>query len=127
MLENDKRIRDRRRRLLGRSVTLLRLFLIASFAILVVGALAVGWSLSTSMRSAALQSERTSLTQYVDGVIGPELVRGNRVVARRSGTLFLDRTRRGAVGGALSRLDAGRRLRAGAGGGGHFVRTGMPD
>ena len=94
MLENDKRIRDRRRRLLGRSVTLLRLFLIASFAILVVGALAVGWSLSTSMRSAALQAERTSLTQYVDGVIGPELVRGNRVVARRSGTKTIERALR---------------------------------
>ena len=94
MLENDKRIRDRRRRLLGRSVTLLRLFLIASFAILVVGALAVGWSLSTSMRSAALQAERTSLTQYVEGVIGAELVRGNRVVARRSGTKTIERALR---------------------------------
>ena len=94
MLENDKRLRERRRRLLGRSVTLLRLFLIASFAILVVGALAVGWSLSTSMRSAALQAERTSLTQYVDGVIGPELVRGNRVVARRSGTKTIERALR---------------------------------
>jgi putative nucleotidyltransferase with HDIG domain len=72
-------------------MTLLRAFLFASALILGVGALAVGWSLSHSMRSAALQAEQTSLTQYVDGVIGPELVRRNRLIPRKSVSATLRR------------------------------------
>ena len=72
--------RARRRREIQQSLTLLRLFLAASAAILVAGALVLGWVLERSLRSEALQAERTSLAQYVDGVIRPEVVRHGRVV-----------------------------------------------
>jgi putative nucleotidyltransferase with HDIG domain len=74
--------RGRRRRGLSRSLTLLQLFLVASAGILVAGAIALGWVLTTTLHAQALEAERTSLTQYVDGVVGPVLVRGNRVVTR---------------------------------------------
>jgi putative nucleotidyltransferase with HDIG domain len=92
--DSENPIRGRRRRLTRRSVTLLQAFLIASAGILIVGALAVGWSLSKSMRSAALQAERTSLTTYIDGAIGPALVRGDRLVATKAVSKALQRALR---------------------------------
>ena len=62
-----------------RSVTLLRIFLLASAGILFAGALMLGSVLTAALRSQALADSRTSLTQYVDGVLRPQLVRGNRV------------------------------------------------
>jgi putative nucleotidyltransferase with HDIG domain len=72
--------RAERRRAIQQSLTLLRLFLVASAGILVVGALVLGWVLELSLRSQALQAERTSLTQYVDGVVRPRVVRHGRIV-----------------------------------------------
>jgi putative nucleotidyltransferase with HDIG domain len=72
--------RAERRRAIQQSLTLLRLFLVASAAILVAGALVLGWVLERSLRSQALQAERTSLTQYVDGVIRPQVVRHGKIV-----------------------------------------------
>jgi putative nucleotidyltransferase with HDIG domain len=62
-----------------RSLTLLRLFLLASAAILFAGALFLGSILTTSLRSQALADSRASLLQYVDGVLRPQLVRGDEV------------------------------------------------
>jgi len=62
-----------------RSVTLLRVFLMASAAILFVGAILLGSVLTASLRWQALEDSRTSLTQYVDGVLRPQLVRGDRI------------------------------------------------
>jgi putative nucleotidyltransferase with HDIG domain len=76
--------RGQRRRGLHRSLTLLQLFLVLSAGILVAGALVLGWSLTSTLRAQALEAERTALTQYVDGVIGPSVVRGDRVVVTRS-------------------------------------------
>jgi putative nucleotidyltransferase with HDIG domain len=64
---------------LHRSVTLLHVFLVASAGILFVGASFLGWVLTTSLQRQALDDTSASLTQYVDGVLRPELVRGNRL------------------------------------------------
>lgn len=70
---------------LARSITLLRAFLLASALILVAGGAVLGWSLSRTLWDQAVSSERSSLARYVDGVVRPSLVRGNRVVVTRWG------------------------------------------
>jgi putative nucleotidyltransferase with HDIG domain len=70
---------------LARSITLLRAFLLASALILVAGGAVLGWSLSRTLWDQAVSSERSSLARYVDGVVRPSLVHGNRVVVTRSG------------------------------------------
>ena len=61
---------------------MLRIFLFASAVILVAGGLVLGSVLTGTLRSQTLTMERTSLTQYVDGVLGPIVVRRNQVVTR---------------------------------------------
>jgi HD-GYP domain-containing protein (c-di-GMP phosphodiesterase class II) len=68
---------------LERSLTLLRVFLLASAVICAVAGVTLGWLLSRSLTKEALDAERTSLARYVDGVVHPELVRGNHVVVAR--------------------------------------------
>jgi putative nucleotidyltransferase with HDIG domain len=62
-----------------RSVRLLHVFLVASALILFGGALVLDWVLSAAIRQQAVEDARTSLTEYVDGVLRPDLVRGGRV------------------------------------------------
>jgi putative nucleotidyltransferase with HDIG domain len=62
-----------------RSVTLLRVFLLASAVILISGGLLLGSMLTAALRGQALDDKQASLTQYVDGVLRPELVRGDTV------------------------------------------------
>jgi putative nucleotidyltransferase with HDIG domain len=64
---------------LHRSVTLLRVFLLASAGILLIGAMTLGWVLTTSIQRQSLDDARTSLTQYVDGVLRPQLVRDDKL------------------------------------------------
>src|SRR5580765_4641147 len=78
-------LRVRRTDDLARSITLLRAFLLASALILVAGGAVLGWSLSRTLWDQAVSSERSSLARYVDGVVRPTLVHGNRVVVNRSG------------------------------------------
>jgi putative nucleotidyltransferase with HDIG domain len=66
-----------------RSLTLLRIFLIASAVILLAGAILLSGLLSSRLKGQTIGDARTSLTEYVDGVLRPELVRGNRVVVGR--------------------------------------------
>jgi putative nucleotidyltransferase with HDIG domain len=74
-----QRKRLRRERDLERSLTLLRVFLLAS-ALLCVGAgLALGWMLSRSLTQEALTAEKTALVQDLNGAVGSVLVRGNRL------------------------------------------------
>ncbi|MBV8563542.1 MAG: HD-GYP domain-containing protein [Actinobacteria bacterium] len=77
--------RSPRQRGLEQSLTLLRLFLLASALICVVAGVVLGWLLSHTLTSQALDSERSSLVAYVDGVARPQLVRGNQVVVSRWG------------------------------------------
>lgn len=70
---------------LGRSITLLRAFLLASALILVIGGAVLGWALSRTLWQQAVAAERSSLARYVDGVVRPTLVHGNRVVVNRGG------------------------------------------
>src|SRR6266700_725900 len=64
---------------LHRSITLLRVFLVASAAILLAGALALTWTLTSTLQHEAIIDAQTSLTQYVDGVLRPQLVRHDRL------------------------------------------------
>jgi hypothetical protein len=61
-------------------VTLLRVFLIASAGILLAGAVILSGVLSARLKTQAINDARSSLTQYADGVLRPQLVQGNRVV-----------------------------------------------
>src|SRR5436190_10839515 len=62
-----------------RSVTLLRVFLLASAVILISGGLLLGSVLTAALRGQALDDTRASMTQYVDGVLRPGLVRSDKV------------------------------------------------
>ncbi|MDQ2984448.1 MAG: HD-GYP domain-containing protein [Actinomycetota bacterium] len=62
-----------------RSLTLLRAFLVASAAILVLGGIALTSVLTMQMRKQALADARTSLSQYVDGVLRPHVVVGDEI------------------------------------------------
>ncbi|HEU5477626.1 MAG TPA: HD-GYP domain-containing protein [Gaiellaceae bacterium] len=75
----DGKRRLRRGRDLERSLTLLRIFLLASALICAGAGVALGWILSHSLRAEALDAEQTALVRYVDGVVRPTLVRGNEV------------------------------------------------
>ncbi|HEY2072300.1 MAG TPA: HD-GYP domain-containing protein [Gaiellaceae bacterium] len=77
-----RRIGSGDRRLEG-SLTLMRLFVVASAALLVGAAFLLGSMLTKTLRSQALAEERTSLSQYVDGVLGPVVVHDNKVVPTR--------------------------------------------
>jgi putative nucleotidyltransferase with HDIG domain len=65
-----------------RSLTLLRVFLLASAAILLAGAVLLSSVLSSRLRTQVLADARTSLAQYVGGVLRPQLVEGDMVVVR---------------------------------------------
>jgi hypothetical protein len=62
-----------------RSVTLLRVFLLASAVILISGGVLLGSVLTAALRDQALDDSRRSLTEYVDGVLRPQLVRNDKV------------------------------------------------
>jgi hypothetical protein len=73
------RKRLRRGRDLERSLTLLRVFLLASALICAGAGLALGSILSHSLTREALNAEEAPLFQYVDGVVRPVLVHQGRV------------------------------------------------
>jgi putative nucleotidyltransferase with HDIG domain len=70
--------RLRRGRDLERSLTLLRVFLLASALICAGAGVALGWTLSHSLTTEALDAEQTALTRYAEGVVRP-LIRGDHV------------------------------------------------
>ena len=69
----------RRGRDLERSLTLLRVFLLASALICTGAGIALGSILSRSLTKEALNAEQTALVQYVGGAVSPLLVHGNRL------------------------------------------------
>ena len=66
-----------------RSLTLLRTFVVASALILVVGAVALSSTLTSGLREAALEDNARDVALYVDAVLAPGVVRGERVVVDR--------------------------------------------
>jgi putative nucleotidyltransferase with HDIG domain len=70
---------------LARSLTLLRVFLLASAAILCAGALTITTLLGSALERQALEDARTSLTQYVNGVLRDDLVQNGKVTVTRAG------------------------------------------
>jgi hypothetical protein len=63
-----------------RSLTLLRTFLIASAVILAAGAVALSSTLSNDLRKSALDDNAHDVGAYVDAVLAPTIVRGDRVL-----------------------------------------------
>jgi putative nucleotidyltransferase with HDIG domain len=78
-----------------RSLTLLRVFLVASAGILLAGAVILSSTLSSRLKGQVIDDARSSLTQYVDGVLRPQLVhRGQVVVHPELSRLLVDELRR---------------------------------
>jgi len=66
-----------------RSLTLLRTFLIASAAILAVGAIVLSSTLSKDLRASALKDNARDVAAYADAVLAPNFVRGSQVAVTR--------------------------------------------
>jgi putative nucleotidyltransferase with HDIG domain len=80
---------------LERSLTLLRVFLVASAAILLVGGVVLAAELSKALRAQALDDAKANLVTYVDGVVGPSVVRNGRIrVAPRESARLLSQLHR---------------------------------
>ncbi len=77
--------------LIERSITLMRVFLVASAVILLSGAVIVTWMLTSTLRQQAMSDAQRSLAQYVDGVLRHELVRGDQLVVAPGVSADLDR------------------------------------
>ena len=88
-----RRLRVYRSSGLGRSLTLLRTFLIASAVILAAGAVALSSTLSSDLRRAALDDTTRDVAAYTDAVLASSIVRGNAVVITPQGVQRL-RTQR---------------------------------
>jgi putative nucleotidyltransferase with HDIG domain len=67
----------------SRSTTLLRLFVVLSALILGAGGLVLGSLVASAIRGQAVGDRESSLAQYVDGVLGRELVHGDRLAVER--------------------------------------------
>ena len=78
-----------------RSLTLLRVFLLASAVILLGGGIVLGSALARSLRTQAIDDRRQALQEYVDGVLRPHVVHDDRlVVGPAAGRLLVDEVRR---------------------------------
>jgi putative nucleotidyltransferase with HDIG domain len=75
----------------ARSLTLLRVFLVASAAILLLAATILGAVLSTTIKHQAIDLRRDELSRYVDSVLGDQLVRGDHIAIGPKQASLLDR------------------------------------
>jgi putative nucleotidyltransferase with HDIG domain len=89
-----RRTRAHRSSGLLRSLTLLWVFLVASAAILAAGSAALSATLSRGLKDAALRDNAHDLSLYVDAVLTPSVVRGNRVIVSSAALERLARTTR---------------------------------
>ena len=77
-----------------RSVTLLRVFLLASAAIVAAGGILLSSMLTRAVSDQAVADSRSSVSQYVDGVLRGTLVRGGQVqVSRHASARLADELR----------------------------------
>jgi putative nucleotidyltransferase with HDIG domain len=67
----------------GRSLTLLRVFVVASGALLAIAAIVLGMLLTSSLQRQALEDAKVNLTQYTNGVLSSGLLRDSKVVVQR--------------------------------------------
>jgi putative nucleotidyltransferase with HDIG domain len=67
-----------------RSLTLLRVFVVLSALVLGVGGLALGSLVASAIRGQAVEDREAAVAQYVDGVLGRDLVHGNRLEVDRA-------------------------------------------
>jgi len=74
-----RRVRQHRSSGLGRSLTLLRAFLLASALILALGAVALSSTLTRDLRGAALDDTALDVAAYGDAVLAPTLSRSGRI------------------------------------------------
>ena len=74
-----RHMREYRSSGLGRPLTLLRVFLVASAVILAVGAVALSSRLSNDLRRAALADNARDVAAYTDAVLGPSIASGSSV------------------------------------------------
>jgi hypothetical protein len=72
-----------------RSVTLLRVFLLASAAIIAAGGVLLSSILTRAVSDQAVADSRASVSQYVDGVLRSTLVRGGKVQVGRNASARL--------------------------------------
>jgi len=109
-----------------RSLTLLRVFLVASAAILLLAAAVLGSVLSATIKHQAIDFRRDELLRYVDAVLGAELVRGDNIAIGPKQASLLDREVRrqhDLLSVKVWRADGKRRpMRSGA----RFVQTSVP-
>jgi putative nucleotidyltransferase with HDIG domain len=73
-----------------RSLTLLRVFLVLSAVIIAVGGVVLSSLLTRTLSDQALADSRSSVSQYVDGVLRTTLVRGGQVQVSPHTTARLD-------------------------------------
>jgi putative nucleotidyltransferase with HDIG domain len=66
-----------------RSLTLLRVFVVLSALVLGAGGLALGSLVASAIREQAVDDREAAVAQYVDGVLGRDLVHGNRLEVDR--------------------------------------------
>jgi len=79
---------------LERSLTLLRVFLVASAAILLVAGIVLGWALASALRAQALEDTKTALVSYAEGVVRPTVVRNGRIRVGPQSARLLSRLHR---------------------------------
>ena len=89
-----RRVRGHRPAGLGRSLTLLRAFLLASALVLALGAVALSSVLSRDLRTAALDDTALDVSAYTDAVVAPRVVREGRIAVSSAARKGLARTLR---------------------------------
>jgi putative nucleotidyltransferase with HDIG domain len=67
-----------------RSLTLLRVFVVLAALVLGVGGLALGSLVASAIRGQAVEDREAAVAQYVDGVLGRDLVHGDRLEVDRA-------------------------------------------
>jgi putative nucleotidyltransferase with HDIG domain len=67
-----------------RSLTLLRVFVVLAALVLGLGGLALGSLVASAIRGQAVEDREAAVAQYVDGVLGRDLVHGDRLEVDRA-------------------------------------------
>jgi hypothetical protein len=75
----------------ARSITLLRVFVVASAIVLAAGAVVLGSSVTKTLRRQALDDAKLGVTQYANSVVGRYVVRRGRIVVPREAADILRR------------------------------------